>query len=940
MNSPVTSNPAGRWPVNWRRSALVLGWAGLTLALFQPAQQVLDGELDPSIFAAYAYYTAHGFQFGPDLVAMAGPYGFIMYGGIYGGDLFWLRFFAELAVEGIFAALILWFFLRLPRTSWMRWLWFPAHLIFSTALPDLSIAWTMLLAGLCLLEDAPVRLRRWRDPLLAALLGLLALGKGTHLLLSAASVGLVVAAVSHLDGRRRGGTIAAGYAAGVIGFWLLAGQNPLHLPAYLRGTLHLAASYNEAMSLVEPAGIFRRGLLVVAGLALAFGLTAWTRRRNSRDLAATALLAGYAFVMWKHGFVRADAHTVIFFSFASVAVLAWYLYFIPRDAAAGPRTTALALVTALLLAGNLGAFDPQRPWLPYLAGRIWPSCRDHLDYVLRPAARRQQLEEKLAEQRALNQLPEIADAIGRAPIDFFGSQQGVLILNGFNYRPRPMGGGAFNVYDEYLMQLNRDFIRDPRRRPDFYLLKPSLVDNRFATQDDGLALLDLLHGYQPEILEQEFLLLRAAPAAPAPVPRVVARQTFRFGETVAVPVVANDEMLLARFTILPSAWGRVQAALYKGPPVTMALQNREDATPYRRRLVPVMARSPFILSPCIEDVRDVLDLYRAAAGHQPAFFTLSTPNSASFAQKLEVEFSVVPRPAAVNAYQLGGLVSRLSFPYANAVPESITPPFRTHPVLRYMHAPSTAVWNLTGNERELAFHYGIDPHAYTVGTTNGVDFIVEIRGPSGGVTPVFRRRLQPRTAAADRGQHAARVTLPVYAPGSRLVLRTDPGEYGDNSWDWSYVTRIDLRQGKYTADQFPGFTPLPDLAEGEHVGVVGLDTARVVMLHIPALARFKLSGHERHLTLGFGFMPGAYTAGGNTAGGDFVVELQAPGQAPREIFRTSLHPRTVAADRGPQTASVTLPPAAAGTTLTVRTLPAAGADNNWGWTYVSRLVIE
>jgi hypothetical protein len=421
---------------------------------------------------------------------------------------------------------------------------------------------------------------------------------------------------------------------------------------------------------------------------------------------------------------------------------------------------------------------------------------------------------------------------------------------------------------------------------------------------------------------------------------VISRQSFGFGETVAVPAVANDEILLARFEVPPSAWGRLQAFLYKAPPVAMTLRDRDAPALFNRRLVPVMARSPFILSPQIEEVRDVLDLYRAEPGRQPATFTLSTPGPASFGKKLQVEFSVVPRPVPANAYHLGGLVSRLTFPFANAIPESITPPFRDDLLLRYMHAPSQAVWRLGGSERELVFHFGLDPRAYEEGTTNGVDFIVEIQGPSGGVTPVFRQSLKPRQVPADRGQHVARVSLPVYAPGSRLVLRTDPGEYGDNSWDWSYVTRIDLRQGKYTAAQFPGFTPLPDVAEGEHVGVVGLGAAQVVMLHVPGLVRFNLTGREQRLGLAFGFMPGAYTAGGNTAGADFVVELQSPDQAPREIFRRSLRPVDVAADRGPQSATVELPAVPPGAVLTVRTRPAAGGDSSWGWTYLSQLVIE
>jgi hypothetical protein len=559
---------------------------------------------------------------------------------------------------------------------------------------------------------------------------------------------------------------------------------------------------------------------------------------------------------------------------------------------------------------------------------------------LHPVAHRAELEQKLADQRELNQLPESLELVGRDRIDYFGSQQGILLLNGFNYRPRPMGGGAFNVYSPYLMQLNRDFMRDPARRPAFYLVKPGSIDNRFVTQDDGLALLELLHGWRPEVVEQNLLLMRGLPGATAPEARPLGRQVFHFGETIPVPAVSPGEMLLARFVFGDSWSGGVRTALYKQPPVAINLRDRQGAALGERRLVPVMAASPFIFSPLLEETLDLLGMYGRDPGRQVGSFVLTSPGPGFFAKRIVVEFSAVPRPPALDPYILRGLQVRLGFPFANVIPESITPAFKSHNVLRYIHAPSEIVWPLTGSEREMVFHYGLDPRAYEEGTTNGVEFVVEVRGPSGGVTQAFRRLLRPKTEPADRGKQSARVQLPVYAPGSKLVLRTDPGEYGDNAWDWSYVTRIDLRQGRYTPEQFPHFSPLPDAAEGENVSALELDGRQVAMLHVPATLQFALTGREQQVSLDFGFLPGAYSAGGNTAGADYVLELRRTGESAREIFRRGLRPVTIAADRGAQTARVNLPALAAGDRLVLRTVPAPGGNSSWGWTYVSRLVIE
>ncbi len=943
MSATSPSSPAPGHRLARLRPGILLGaWLVLTITFCEPAFRVLDGDLDPSIFTAYAYFTAHGFQFGSDVVAMAGPYGFIMYGNFYGGDLYGLRFAAELAFAGIFAALQLWFFLQLPTRSWTRWLWFPAQVLFTSYISDLTVAWAMLLSGLFLLENRPAGTARGWQIALAVLLGFFALWKGTHLLLSFATIGVITGAWILQRDLRRAALIFAAWLGGLLGFWLLAGQNPLHLPAYVAGTWHLAAAYNSAMSLEEPAEIFLRGALLTAGFVGALALTAWWRRRESLAVGGLALVAGYTFVMWKHGFVRADSHAVIFFSFATVAVVAWHLHFVTRDAAASrwARVGAFAFASGLLLTALAGPYHPLRPPLRYLATNAWPSFRFRASNLLKPGQHRQELEQKLSAQRELNQLPAILDVVGQERIDYYGYQQGILMLNRFNYRPRPMGGGTFNVYDPYLMQLNRDFMRDPARRPDFYLVKPGSIDNRFVTQDDGLALQELLQGWRPELIGQNLLLMKAVPGANAPEPRPLSKQVFHFGDSIPVPAVKDDEMLLARFVMGDSWSGSVRAALYKQPQVTITLRDREGAPLGERRIVPRMAASPFLFSPMLEETRDLLDLYGRAPGHQIGSFVLTTPGERYFTRRITVEFSAVPRPPALNPYILQGLKVRFTFPLANIVPESMTPAFKTHNVVRYVHAPSEIVWPLSGEERDLVFQYGLDPRAYEEGTTNGVAFIVEVRGPSGGVTKVFNRLLRPKTVEADRGTQKARVQLPVYAPGSRVILRTDPGEYGDNAWDWAYVTNIDFRQGRFAPEQFPGFSPLPDRATGENVAVLEVDGSKATLLHVPTELQFTLTGHERQLAFDFGFLAGAYSAGGNTAGADYVLELQPTGQPVREIFRRTLRPVTVEADRGAQTARVDLPAIAAGDRLVLRTAPAPGGNSSWGWTYVSHLTIQ
>src|SRR5260221_11037121 len=119
-----------------RRTRLLLAWAGLTVFFFSPVSSVMDTLLDSSNYASYTYFAAHQFQYGPEVVPMTGPYGYVMYGSVYNGLLYWTRLGLQLASVGALSALVLWFFQRSRESAW-RWLWLGLPLLLSPVIEDL-----------------------------------------------------------------------------------------------------------------------------------------------------------------------------------------------------------------------------------------------------------------------------------------------------------------------------------------------------------------------------------------------------------------------------------------------------------------------------------------------------------------------------------------------------------------------------------------------------------------------------------------------------------------------------------------------------------------------------------------------------------------------------------------------------------------------------------
>ncbi len=949
MNTPdqPAPPPAGR-PPGWSRALRFLAWLGLTVFFYTPTTQVMDITLDSSNYASYSHFTAAGFQYGTQVVPMSGPYGFVTYGATYGGDLFWTRVLANLAVKGALAALVLWFVAAAAGARWQRWFWLAALAVFTNTIDDLPVEWTVLLAGFWLLGRREDRLG-WRTVALLGLLSFIALFKGTQLTLTGATLALLCGHELVRRDFRRAAALAAIFAAGFVGWWLLAGQNPLHIPAYLRGVGELTAGYNQAMGLDEPAGVTVRGVTTLLLLAAALAWAGWRYRRHAAALAGLVLLAGFSFVKWKHGFVRADGHVYLFFNYVSVAVFTWACW--TAIAAPGERArpavrlAAAALNFLVFFASLHGAGDSMWLRFGWHLQQVPIKAAERFRQIFALPAAKAGLDAALRHRRESYTLPQLRGNIGHRPVDMFGFDHGIILMNGLNYQPRPMGGGSFNVYTPYLMQLNAAFIRDAARRPDFYLFKLQTIDNRLPALDDSQAMLEILRHYQPVLIESDFALLKTQPAA-APLPLVRFRQDrIAFGQTVPVPPVPPGHLLLASFDLRPTWLGRLRTLLYKPSLVFINMEGTNLINPYSRRLVVPMAREPFVLSPALEDSADFLQLYTGSPGKLIHEYRLDTDAPREFAPEITVTYYAMARPATPAGVDMEELVAFARFPVANTPPESMTPAGaqRTYiagQLVQLLLAPASITWKLEGTERELVFDYGYDPAAYLKGEGDGVNVLVELKQPGLPDIVVFKQRLNPAHVPADRGNHTARVVLPLFNDGSRLVLRMDPGQDGDNAWDWPYAAKILLKRGPFTLKQFPAFNRAPLSANFIYSAVVDLEGRSVLQLHAPGALTYLLNGDETRLAFDYGFLPGAYTGEGRTDGAVYLVELARPA-GPREVlFRRHLEPRDRAADRGRQHAEFTLPKPGAGDRLVLTIDPGPKGNNSWDWTYVTNFELK
>jgi hypothetical protein len=930
--------------------AAVLGAILIALYYFTPAQEVTNTTLDYSNYASYAYFTARGFQYGPQVVPMVGPLGFVMYGFVYGGNLFWDRLYLDLVIKLGLAALLLWFFCR-SRRGISRWLWLAVVLAVTPLINDAAYDFGILFGGLFLLVNLQgTRRQQAADLAVAAFLALLAMLKGTQLTLSLLALGLLAASVRDF---RRLAWIAGAFIASFLLFWTLAGQSLTNIPGFLLGIKELSVGYNDAMSLQESFGTTVVGVSVLLLLALVIVGSWFVRRDQCRVGFALLLLGSFTFIIWKHGFVRADGHVFIFFRYACVIAMT-ALLLLGFDDRARPTWTRRELyvrraiqgaAVLAVLGGLYGSGQQPIVQLKRELSQLPRLVPAHVEHLLAVRARKKLLDQQLGLQRLRFSLPRVAEIVGPGSIDFFGLGHGVLPLNRLNFQPRPMSGGSFSVYTPYLQTLNEQYLLNPRTRPRYLLLNLETIDDRFLAQDDSRSLVALIEGYEPVDVEQDMLLLRARPGVAPTAPRPLGERAFVFGENVPVPAAPPGEIVLASFELPlnPAGWAR--SFFYKPPVLHLQLDGDGLHQPANRRIIASMVRLPVVLSPALEETPDLLALYSENPGKTVRGFRIDAVSPGFYAgNRLRVRFSAVPRPPALSATGLEKLAGRLRYPAADTLPllvEPATKPLRSFGAfLQLLHSPGRIVFPLQGDEREVYFDYGLEPAAYEEGRTNGVEFGIDLCQPGRAPQIVFRRLLRPCTVPEDRGTHTERVVLLPFVPGSTLTLLTGPGPDNDGAWDWAYYSKIRFRHGPFIAEQFPGFRILPVRIDAIYSGALDHEGGQIFMLNAPGALEFALAGTEHTLRFEGGLLPGAYTGEGHSDGAEFIVELRRPDGSIEPVYRRLLNPLDLPADRGVQHFTVPLPAHASGAVMILRTGVGPAGNDAWDWTYLRRLDIE
>ena len=404
--------------------------------------------------------------------------------------------------------------LSLWRSPLWTWLVVAGVLVIPGAVvqaPDL----TGLLLGVCLLvlalEQADIRRRSCTWATAAGLvLALIALIKGTSLVCGVAMIALFILACAVRRKAAPAVNACLGFAGGFTVLWLLAGQSPQNIPAYVYGMLELSGGYSAAMG-VGPTSL-HTDLAVILVLATGVGVFAFWKLRVRSAFYLLLLLFPVVGLGFKQGFVRADIfHEPQFFGVAALgAALLLALAVAPSMTRGRVTATVAAVVAVGLSASYLVQIGTPAPLLT--VGATVSQYQQAWTLLTQPATRVALMNATSAGVRGAYDLPPgMIRALSTGTVDPIPVDIAIAYAYGLAWDPSPVLQ-SYSAYTPYLDDADAAHLA-AATAPAHVVYSDVGFDQRYPLFDEPAAFRALLQHYRPTGSgTSAFLVLSKVPA--------------------------------------------------------------------------------------------------------------------------------------------------------------------------------------------------------------------------------------------------------------------------------------------------------------------------------------------------------------------------------------------------------------------------------------------
>jgi hypothetical protein len=770
--------------------------------------------LDPSWIQSLGYTFKHNFQAGVDYIFTFGPLGYFYNANAnYDADLFYI-FIAWHLITGLFLAVIFVILAYKIESKIDQFIYFFLIVVVLSLLANDSRYFLGITASVILAISPPsfFKNNKLRYTMLLGLvllfLAVASLTKFSNFILAGVGVFNITIVVWHIYSRKVALIIPLAFTIFFLYIWLVSGQSLFNLPDFIINSLKITSGYSEAMSaglnITEIKLAMASSFIMVLMMLLGCFIKPWKFER----FVISGMIFFGIFLAWKAGFVRHDGHSLIFFNFAVLVV-----FFIQynKNMSTFLRMTfrvlryiaILTAISGLFASGRIYNYTPNdliAQWIPRMVYNF-TTLVNLADFK----AKQDKIVDRLKQQY---HLPKISAQVGQATVDIFSWEQGVLFLNGLNWHPRPIFQ-SYTVYTPSLIGINGDFYAN-NQAPEFVIFKLQTIDGQFPLMNDNEALKILLRDYQPLFSEKGYLLLKHTPRSQGSVTgETLLTQEIKIGEVIDISALSNKKNLLS-LDIRKSWLGHITSLVYRFPVINLEIE-ATDGIKRSYRIIPGMTKSGFIINPLILSKDDLYQWYieeetlkhistlRVVIKPEPLleyFFNTNMLLNPNIVLKIN-EYQTIPYPIDDTIKQ--NLRNSLyymfhSIPYKVVTPLKLEARENDQQVLM-VHTPGEMRFHVSPGKHTVTGQFGILKGTYSPETefpTDGVEFSVVILDKNGQESVLFKRFLNPRLVAQDRGLQNFMISSFETKNNADLVLHTHPGAANNTNSDWSFWNAIKI----------------------------------------------------------------------------------------------------------------------------------------------------
>jgi hypothetical protein len=522
--------------------------------------------LDPSWAFAINYFFDKHIIFGKDVICPYGPLGFISMPLNVGSNLdiatvfqlsLWIIFsalIAYLALKNFFSLLQLSLFVLLfsggQALYYFGYIGYDYFIDFLIVL-FLSLAFFM---------------KRWQIFYISALLlsVLVMFIKCSSLIFAAVSVVSFIFASAFVDKKKalKAAVLSLSVPVLFVVFYMIYHPSFSSLISYIKGTYELISGNSVAMSI---SGKRVELFLAFIAFVLYSLLMLLLLRARERSFFLSIMFVGPLFVAFKHGFVRQDTHTMIFFSIL-LFIVGLVILFTDLRKFFKRSVFLISALVVLWFSVYLQYTSSPSFLLKGIAGLI---TFNNIKATLQYSQTKKFLEAVTREALQPQKLPEdLLEKIGTESIGIFPWEVSYVAANDLNYKPFPVFQTE-NAYTSYLDFLNAKYLENRIMAPELILMEWKAVDGRHPLIHAPAMWLSIYKWYDAYDRNNEILLLKRRSTPRFNDLELVNRRIYSKKEIIELPV--TDNPLIVKIPLKLNTLGKLSKLFFRVDEVRMKL---------------------------------------------------------------------------------------------------------------------------------------------------------------------------------------------------------------------------------------------------------------------------------------------------------------------------------------------------------------------------------